>query len=187
VLGDQGQRVDGAAAAGEDVHRSGAQRGDQPVQVIGVLVDRGLNSSIRPPLRHPRGARGLCAASKPSPGWVLSPIPHYAPGPGLGLRRLIRSAPPRRPPAVPDHAVAAGQVIPVRDEQVSDEVIVLSYAQTESGALLTIVARPGQLNPVDPEGPWYTMPGRPGLRRRGSLMIPFRQFTAPTTRGRATR
>jgi hypothetical protein len=106
------------------------------------------------------------------------PVPH-----AMGLRRLMRSAPPRSPPAVPDHAVAAGQVIPVRDEQVSGEVTVLSYAQTESGALLTIVARPGQLSPVDPEGPWHTMPGRPGRRRRGPLMIPFRQFTAADDQG----
>jgi hypothetical protein len=105
-------------------------------------------------------------------------VPH-----GRGLRWLMRSAPPRTPPAVPDHAVAVGQVIPVRDEQVSGEVIVLSYAQTASGALLIIVARPGQLSPVDPEGPWYTMPGRPGVRRRGPLMIPFLQFTAADDQG----
>jgi hypothetical protein len=31
VPGHQGQRVDGAAAGGEDVHRPGVQRQDQPV------------------------------------------------------------------------------------------------------------------------------------------------------------
>ena len=46
VLGHQGQRVDGAAAAGEDVHRSGVQRGDQPVQVVGVLVRGGLGGAV---------------------------------------------------------------------------------------------------------------------------------------------
>jgi hypothetical protein len=102
---------------------------------------------------------------------------------GRGLRWLMRSAPPRRSPAAPDHAVAVGKVIPVHGEQVSGEVTVLSYAQTESGALLTIVARPGQLSPVDPEGPWQTMPGRPGVRRRGALMIPFSQFTATDDQG----
>jgi hypothetical protein len=102
---------------------------------------------------------------------------------GRGLRWLMRSAPPLRSPAAPDHAVAVGQAFPVRGEQVSGEVTVLSYAQTESGALLTIVARPGQLSPVDPEGPWQTMPGTPGVRRRGPLMIPFRQFTATDDHG----
>jgi hypothetical protein len=97
---------------------------------------------------------------------------------GRDLRSLTRSTPPRGSPAAPDLAVAVGQVIPVRDEQVSGEATVLSYAHTESGALLTIVAQPGQLSPVDPEGPWHTMPGPSGVRRRGLLMIPFRQFTA---------
>jgi hypothetical protein len=102
---------------------------------------------------------------------------------GRGLLWLMRSAPPRRSQAAADRAVAVGQVIPVHGEQVSGEVIVLSYAQTESGALLTIVARLGQLSPVDPGGPWQSMPGRPGVRRRGPLMIPFRQFTATDDRG----
>jgi hypothetical protein len=102
---------------------------------------------------------------------------------GRGLLWLIGSSPSRRSPAAPDRAVPVGQVIPVHGEQVSGEVTVLSYAQTESGALLTIVARPGQLSPVDPEGPWQTMPGRPGIRRRGPLMIPFRQFAAADDQG----
>jgi hypothetical protein len=46
VLGHQGQRVDRAAAAGEDVHRAGVQRGDQPVQVVRVLVRRGLAGAV---------------------------------------------------------------------------------------------------------------------------------------------
>ena len=102
---------------------------------------------------------------------------------GRDLRSLTRSTPSRGSPPGPDLAVAVGQVIPVRDEQVSGEATVLSYAQTESGALLTIVAQPGQLSPVDPEGPWHTMPGPPGVRRRGPLMIPFRQFTATDDQG----
>ncbi len=102
---------------------------------------------------------------------------------GRDLRWLMQSTPPRGSPAAPDLAVAVGQVIPVHDERVSGEVTVLSYAQTESGALLTIVAQPGQLSPVDPEGPWLTMPGPPGARRRGPLMIPFRQFTATDDQG----
>ena len=41
-------------------------------------------------------------------------------------------------------------MIPLHGEQVSGEVTVLSYAQTEAGALLTLVARPAQLSPADP-------------------------------------
>ena len=46
VLGHQGQRVDRAAAAGEEVDRAGAERRDQPVQVVGVLVGRGLAGAV---------------------------------------------------------------------------------------------------------------------------------------------
>jgi len=51
VLRHQGKRVNGTAAGGEDVYRSGVQRQDQPVQVVRVLVGRG-----------PEGAVGTLAA-----------------------------------------------------------------------------------------------------------------------------
>jgi hypothetical protein len=38
VAAKVGQRVDGSAAAREDVHRSAVQGGDQPVQVIGMQL-----------------------------------------------------------------------------------------------------------------------------------------------------
>ena len=105
---------------------------------------------------------------------------------GRGLRSWMWSAPPLSAPTAPDVAVPVGQVIPVHGEEVSGEVTLLSYAQTASGALLTFVARPGQLRPVDPDGPWETMPARsgsPAVRRRGRVMIPYRQFTAADDRG----
>ena len=46
VLSHQGQAVDRAAAAGEDVHRAGVQRRDQPVQIVRVLVRRGLAGAV---------------------------------------------------------------------------------------------------------------------------------------------
>jgi hypothetical protein len=55
VPGHQGQRVDGAAAAGEDVCRPGAQRIDQPVQIVGLLLDRGLRGAVGA-LAAPRSA-----------------------------------------------------------------------------------------------------------------------------------
>jgi hypothetical protein len=76
---------------------------------------------------------------------------------------------PRRP---------VGQVIPLHGEQAGGEVTLLSYAQTEAGALLTLAARPGQLSPAGSDGPRQTMPGTPAVRRQGAVMIPYRQFTA---------
>ena len=104
-------------------------------------------------------------------------------GYGRDLRRWVRSGPSRRAPAAPDVAVPVGQVIPVHGEDVTGEVILLSYALTESGALLTFVARPDQLRPVDPDGPWETVPGPRPIRRRGRVMIPHRQFTATGDQG----
>ena len=57
VAGDQGQRVDRAAAAREEVDRSGAERRDQPVQVVGMLVGRRLGGAVGARLRStPRGS-----------------------------------------------------------------------------------------------------------------------------------
>ena len=61
VLGGQGERVDRAAAGGEDVGRPGAQRIDQPVQIVGLLLDRGL-----------RGAVGALAAPRPELAALLT-------------------------------------------------------------------------------------------------------------------
>ena len=81
------------------------------------------------------------------------------------LRGLLRSVPFPPAPAAPDLAVPVGQVIPVRGEEVSGEVTLLSYARTALGATLIFVARPGQ------------------LRGRGWVMIPYRQFTATGDQG----
>ena len=47
VLGHQRQRVHRAAAAGEQVDRSAAERLDDPMQVVRVLIGRRLGSSDR--------------------------------------------------------------------------------------------------------------------------------------------
>ncbi len=51
-----GQRVDRAAAVGEDVDRTGAQRVNDPVQVRGVLVRGELAVAVAAPAAA--GARG---------------------------------------------------------------------------------------------------------------------------------
>jgi hypothetical protein len=40
---------EGPAAAGEDVHRPGIQYGDQPVQVVGVLIRGGFGGAVGTP------------------------------------------------------------------------------------------------------------------------------------------
>jgi hypothetical protein len=101
---------------------------------------------------------------------------------GRTLRSLVWSLQPGQPPNAPDRGVPVGQVIPLHGEEAGD-VTLLSYAQTEAGALLTLVARPAQLNPAGPGGPRATMPGTPAGRRQSTVMIPYRQFTAADDRG----
>ena len=53
----QHEPVDRAAAAGEDVHRPAAERRDQPVQIVRVLLGLGLlRSSVRWLRPTPRGS-----------------------------------------------------------------------------------------------------------------------------------
>lgn len=53
---NQGQCIDRTATAGEDVHRSGVQGGDQPVQIVRVLVRRGFVDLVRAyAALHPAG------------------------------------------------------------------------------------------------------------------------------------
>ena len=57
VRGDEGQGIDGAAAAGEQVNRLAAYRLDDPMQVIGVLARFGLRAWSSLVLRSaPRGS-----------------------------------------------------------------------------------------------------------------------------------
>ena len=58
VLGDQRERVDGAAARGEQVHGLAAQGRDQPVEVLGAIVRR----------RVPGQGLRLAAVD---PGWIV--------------------------------------------------------------------------------------------------------------------
>ena len=46
VVRHEGERVHGAAAAGEEVDRAAAELGDDPMQVVGVLLGRGLACGI---------------------------------------------------------------------------------------------------------------------------------------------
>ncbi len=59
MAGHERERVHGPAAAGEDVHGSGVDGRDHPVQVVGVLVGRGLGGAVGPlaPV-HPAGVVG---------------------------------------------------------------------------------------------------------------------------------
>lgn len=48
MLRHQGEGIRGPAAAGEEVDGPGAELGDQPVQVVGMLVGRGLRRPVGP-------------------------------------------------------------------------------------------------------------------------------------------
>ena len=104
----------------------------------------------------------------------------------LSLRRPdwrpLRPAPtPDRPRIPPDRVVPAGQLIPVRSEEDSGEICLLSYAQTDSGTLLTLVAHSGPFGRTRLTDPW---PGRPGSRLRlQQVLPPFRRFSATDDRG----
>jgi hypothetical protein len=63
VRGHQSERVDGTAAAGEDVHRPGAQRIDEPAQIVGLLLDQGLRGAVGA-LAAPRSA-GIIGHDRP--------------------------------------------------------------------------------------------------------------------------
>jgi hypothetical protein len=47
--GHQLQRVHRTAAAGEQVHRTDVQRRDDPMQIVRLLLDRGLGGAIGAP------------------------------------------------------------------------------------------------------------------------------------------
>ena len=74
VLRHEGERVDRAAAAGEQVDRARVERGDDPMQVVGVLLGRGRAGRIglRAALDAPRvvghhGAIGEVARERHEP------------------------------------------------------------------------------------------------------------------------
>jgi hypothetical protein len=49
--GDQNECVTRAAAAGEDVNRSRIEHRDDPMQIVGMLVGRGLRRTVGPHTR----------------------------------------------------------------------------------------------------------------------------------------
>ena len=74
MAGDQGQRVDGATAAGEEVDGSAADRLDHAVDVVGVLLGRGLGGVVVLRLRStPRGSYVTTVRSVKWPARVPKP------------------------------------------------------------------------------------------------------------------
>ena len=93
--------------------------------------------------------------------------------PGPGLRSWVRSSGSARPRARPGRVVRLGQAIPVCGADVSGEVYLLSYARTESGPQLSLLARIGRRPGPDPARSWPEV----------SLL---EQFTATDDRGPGT-
>ena len=81
---------------------------------------------------------------------------------------------PARSPAAPGRVIPLGQVIPVRGGEVSGEMHLLSYAQTASGARLTVITRArGEFVP-------------PGIEHgldQPVVVFPVHQFTATDDHG----
>ena len=118
--------------------------------------------------------------------------------PGRGPGSWRRSSPMRPrsamraagvgPGAAPARVVRLGQVIPVRDEDVSGEVYLLSYVQTASGPQLSLLARARRwIGPPGPGQPDPAMPpaGRPdaALVRPWPVASRLEQFTATDDQG----
>ena len=81
---------------------------------------------------------------------------------------------PARSPAAPGRVIPLGQVIPVRGGEVSGEMHLLSYAQTASGARLTVITRArGEFVP----------PGIEHGMDQPIAVFPVHQFTARDDHG----
>ena len=152
----------------------------QVAQVLTAVraIDREVADQIVDGFVLALGTRRVGAAGQPGPDPRLlmrSPVAH------LPLGMLMRS----RPPAVSGTAAASGrviplgQVIPVRGDDVSGELHLLSYAQTALGARLTVIARArGEFVP-------------PGIEHNGMYrpfaVFPVHRFTAQDDRGTSYR
>jgi hypothetical protein len=132
----------------------------QVAQVLTAVraLDRAVADQILDDLVLALGTRRAGPASQqgPDPRSLVRSSVAYLP---LGL--LMRSRPsaasrraaagsfataaggpgPARSPAAPGRVIPLGQVIPVRGGEVSGEMHLLSYAQTASGARLTVITR----------------------------------------------
>jgi hypothetical protein len=92
------------------------------------------------------------------------------------------------PRSAPDQIVPGGQVIPVRGEDASGEIYVLSDARTAAGARFTIVARTrGQSGLVGPPEPRRPGPVTQPARHTPAGLLPFSQFTATDHNGTSYR
>jgi hypothetical protein len=75
MLGHHREPVDRSTAAGEYVNRPGAQRGDQPVQVVRVLLRRGLCGAVGPlAAPDPRGSYVTTVRSRKYSASVVNPL-----------------------------------------------------------------------------------------------------------------
>jgi hypothetical protein len=136
--------------------RAGAagQRGPDPRSLM-------WSSVAHLPLSMLVGSRPSAASGRAAAGSLTAAA---AGGPG-----------PAGSPAAPGRVIPLGQVIPVRGGDVSGEMYVLSYAQTASGARLTVVTRArGEFVP-------------PGIEHNGMYrpfaVFPVHQFTARDDNG----
>ena len=172
-------RVDKVARALTAVSALDAEVADQLLEDFGLALGARQAGS--------RGRRGAGLGS-----WMRSPaVGPWAAAPRSGTETaagLAHAPGPAGPGATPGRVVRLGQVIPVRGEDVSGEVYLLSYAQRSSGPQFSLFAR-ARLQ-AGPPGPRH--PGPAVLSAARSGPSPFQQwpgvagleqFTATDDRG----
>jgi hypothetical protein len=185
-----------ALLAGLETGTSRVARAAHVLTAVRAL-DRGVADQILDDFALALGARRAGAAGRRGPdlrSLMRSSAAHLPPGMLMGSRLSVAS---RRAAAgsfttaragvpgsggsqaTPGRVIPAGQVIPVRGEDVSGEMSVLSYAQTAGGARLTVVARArGEFVP-------------PGIEHNGMYrpfaVFPVHQFTARDDNGTSYR
>jgi len=122
-------------------------------------IDREVADQIVDRFMLALGTRRAGAAGQPGPdprSLMRSPVAHLPLGmlmrsrPPAGSGRAVAGASgtaaagvpgPAGSPAAPGRVIPLGQVIPVRGDDVSGEMHLLSYAQTAPGARLTVITR----------------------------------------------
>jgi len=103
-----------------------------------------------------------------------------------GQPATLQAGQPAAQPRPADRVVPVGQLIPVRGAAASGEICLLSFAQTEVGAVLTLVAAGGPFGLMEPVEPWAgSAAGQPAQWRQ--VVPPFRQFTATDAAGTSYR
>jgi hypothetical protein len=132
-------------------------------------ADPALRSRLRRPPRHP---------AAPQARHPAAPQARHPAAPQAGHQAA--------PPLAADRVVPVGQLIPVRGAAASGEICLLSYAHTDGGALLTLVAAGGPFGLMEPVAAWAGSPAGQFTHWR-QVEPSFSQFRATDATGTSYR